>query len=63
MSALYTWDVFSTLDGYGSFAEGADWGGCWGMQGPELLEHRAPSSTPSNGWFGEPRPSGRPPGS
>ncbi|WP_432571658.1 dihydrofolate reductase family protein [Kineococcus sp. SYSU DK005] len=41
MSATYTWDVFSTLDGYGSFAAGADWGGYWGKQGPELLEHRA----------------------
>jgi dihydrofolate reductase len=41
MTATYTWDVFSTLDGYGSFAEGADWGGYWGKQGPELLEHRA----------------------
>src|SRR3990170_3549941 len=41
MTALYTWDVFSTLDGYGSYAEGADWGGYWGKQGPELLKHRA----------------------
>jgi dihydrofolate reductase len=41
MTASYTWDVFSTLDGYGSFTEGADWGGYWGKQGPELLEHRA----------------------
>src|SRR3954465_13936495 len=41
MSAVYTWDVFSTLDGYGSFVEGADWGGYWSKQGPELLEHRA----------------------
>jgi dihydrofolate reductase len=41
MTALYTWDVFSTLDGYGSFGEGADWGGYWGKQGPELLQHRA----------------------
>jgi dihydrofolate reductase len=41
MTALYTWDVFSTLDGYGSFGEGADWGGYWGKQGPELLAHRA----------------------
>ncbi|WP_433372151.1 dihydrofolate reductase family protein [Actinoplanes sp. CA-142083] len=41
MTALYTWDVFSTLDGYGSFGEGADWGGYWSKQGPELLEHRA----------------------
>ncbi len=41
MTATYTWDVFSTLDGYGSFAAGADWSGYWGKQGPELLEHRA----------------------
>jgi hypothetical protein len=28
MTATYTWDVFCTLDGYGSYAEGtADWGG------------------------------------
>ena len=40
MTAIYTWDVFSTLDGYGSFGEGADWGGYWGKQGPELLAHR-----------------------
>ena len=41
MTAVYTWDVFSTLDGYGSFVESADWGGYWSKQGPELLEHRA----------------------
>ena len=41
MSAVYTWDVFSTFDGYGSLGEGSDWGGYWGKQGPELLAHRA----------------------
>ena len=41
MGAVYTWDVFSTLDAYGSYAEGGDWGGYWGKQGPELLAHRA----------------------
>ena len=41
MTAVYTWDVFSTLDGYGSYGEDGDWGGYWGKQGPELLEHRA----------------------
>ncbi|HKE67898.1 MAG TPA: dihydrofolate reductase family protein [Nocardioidaceae bacterium] len=40
MTATYTFDVFSSLDGYGTVAEGADWGGYWGKQGPELLEHR-----------------------
>ncbi|MCO8274186.1 dihydrofolate reductase family protein [Actinoplanes sp. TRM 88003] len=41
MTAEYTWDVFSTLDGYGSFVEGADWGGYWSKQGPELLARRS----------------------
>lgn len=38
-TATYTFDVFSTLDGYGS-AGGGDWGGYWGKQGPELLDRR-----------------------
>jgi dihydrofolate reductase len=38
MSATYTFDVFSSLDGFGSAK--ADWGGYWGKQGPELLDHR-----------------------
>jgi dihydrofolate reductase len=38
MSATYTFDVFSSLDGYG--AASADWSGYWGKQGPELLGHR-----------------------
>ena len=39
MTTTYTFDVFSTLDGYGSY-RGGDWGGHWGKQGPELLDHR-----------------------
>jgi hypothetical protein len=27
MTATYTFDVFSTLDGYGSYAPSGDWGG------------------------------------
>jgi dihydrofolate reductase len=38
MSATYTFDVFSSLDGYG--AAGGDWTGYWGKQGPELLDRR-----------------------
>jgi dihydrofolate reductase len=38
MTATYTFDVFSSLDGYGSHT--GDWGGYWGKQGPELLAHR-----------------------
>jgi dihydrofolate reductase len=40
MTATYTFDVFSSLDGYGSYGPGGDWGGYWGKQGPELLERR-----------------------
>ena len=40
MTATYTFDVFASLDGYGSYGPGGDWGGYWGKQGPELLEHR-----------------------
>jgi dihydrofolate reductase len=38
MTATYTFDVFSSLDGFGS--NSGDWGGYWGKQGPELLDHR-----------------------
>jgi len=40
MTATYTFDVFSSLDGYGSYDPPGDWGGYWGKQGPDLLEHR-----------------------
>ena len=38
MTATYTFDVFSSLDGYSS--HNGNWGGYWGKQGPELLDHR-----------------------
>jgi dihydrofolate reductase len=38
VTATYTFDVFTSLDGYG--AAGGDWTGYWGKQGPELLDHR-----------------------
>jgi dihydrofolate reductase len=40
MAATYTFDVFSTLDGFASYSDGADWGGYWGKQGPEFLDRR-----------------------
>lgn len=43
MTATYTFDVFSTLDGYGSYGPAGDWGGYWGKQGPELLDRRLAS--------------------
>jgi hypothetical protein len=39
MTATYTFDVFSSLDGFGGVS-GGDWGGYWGKQGRELLDHR-----------------------
>ena len=38
MTATYTFDVFSSLDGFG--AAGGDWTGYWGKQGPEFLARR-----------------------
>jgi dihydrofolate reductase len=46
MTATYTFDVFASLDGYGSYGGDGDWGGYWGKQGPELLEHRLASFGP-----------------
>jgi dihydrofolate reductase len=40
MTATYTFDVLSTLDGYGSYGPDGDWGGYWGKQGPEFLDRR-----------------------
>jgi dihydrofolate reductase len=41
MTATYTFDVFSSLDGFG--AASGDWTGYWGKQGPELLGRRLSS--------------------
>ena len=43
MTATYTFDIFSTLDGYGSYGPEVDWGGYWGKQGAELLDRRLAS--------------------
>ena len=40
MTALYTFDVYSSLDGYGSYGPEGDWGGYWGKQEPEFLDRR-----------------------
>ena len=53
MTASYTWDVFTTVDGFGSYGPDGDWGGYWSKQGPELLAHRAPLfDTPQRMVFG-----------
>jgi hypothetical protein len=38
LTATYTFDVFTSLDGFG--AHRGNWGGYWGKQGPELLDRR-----------------------
>jgi dihydrofolate reductase len=38
MAAIYTFDVFSSLDGFGTAT--GNWTGYWGKQGPELLDRR-----------------------
>jgi len=40
MTATYTFDVYSTLDGFGSYDSRGDWGGYWSKEGPEFLDHR-----------------------
>ncbi len=39
MTAGYTFDIYSSLDGFASYDD-ADWGPYWGKQGPEFLERR-----------------------
>ncbi|GAA4426262.1 dihydrofolate reductase family protein [Actinokineospora soli] len=46
MAATYTFDVYSSLDGFGSYGDDGDWGGYWGKQGPEFLAHRAEMYSP-----------------
>jgi dihydrofolate reductase len=43
MTATYTFDVFCSLDGFGSYNSDGDWGGYWGKQGPEFLDRRLAS--------------------
>ena len=43
MTTTYTFDIFSTLDGYGSYGPEGNWGGYWGKQGSELLDRRLAS--------------------
>jgi hypothetical protein len=40
VTAIYTFDVLSTLDGFASYDSSGDWGGYWGKQGPEFLDRR-----------------------
>ncbi|WCB94383.1 hypothetical protein DSM104299_03117 [Baekduia alba] len=53
MTATYTFDIFSSLDGFGSVD-----GGDWGKQGPDLLDHRLASFDAERRMVFGPTPSG-----
>jgi dihydrofolate reductase len=40
VTVTYTFDVFSSLDGFGAADSSGNWRGYWGKQGPQLLDHR-----------------------
>jgi len=40
MTATYTFDVFCSLDGFGSYNGDGSWGGYWGKQTSEFLARR-----------------------
>ena len=47
MTASYTFDVFSNLDGFG--AHSGSWGGYWGKQGPETgVAHPSSGQNPAS---------------
>ncbi|MFC7528589.1 dihydrofolate reductase family protein [Actinoplanes sp. GCM10030250] len=46
MTATYTFDVFASLDGFGSYNSDGDWGGYWGKHGPEFLDRRLAMYSP-----------------
>jgi len=50
MPATYTFDVFSTVDGFGSYNERGDWGGFWSKEGPEFLERRLAQYSEKQRW-------------
>jgi dihydrofolate reductase len=39
VTATYTFDIYSSLDGFASYDD-ADWGPYWGKHGPEFLDRR-----------------------
>ena len=59
MTATYTFDVFSTLDGYGSYNEDGDSGGYWGKHGPEFIERRLALYAATNGAWSQHLPAVR----
>jgi hypothetical protein len=57
MTATYTFDVFATLDGFGSYNSSGDWGGYWAGRVPSSSAAASPSTARSSGWSSGPPPS------
>ena len=54
MTATYTFDVVSTLDGYGSYTEDGDWGGSGASKARSSWTAALPCTTHSSGWSSGP---------
>jgi hypothetical protein len=48
MTATYTFDVFSSLDGFG--AASGNWTGYWASKAPSSSTTASPCTTRSSGW-------------
>ena len=57
MTVTYTFDIFSSLDGYASYREPGDCGGNWGKQGPSCSTAAPPCTAATIEWSSEPTPS------
>ena len=58
MTATYTFDVFSTLDGFGSYDSSGDWAAIGASKAPSSSTTASPSTRRSSGWSSGPTPSG-----
>ena len=58
MTATYTFDVFSSLDGFGSYDEPATGAATGASRAPSCSTTASPCSTSSSGWSSGPTPIG-----
>ena len=57
MPVVYTFDVFSSLDGFGSY-EGGNWAAIGVSKAPSFSTPVSPCTRRSNGWSSVPTPIG-----
>jgi dihydrofolate reductase len=58
MTATYTFDIFSTLDGYGSYTANANWADTGASKAPSCSTTALPCTARSSGWSSAPTPIG-----